>query len=117
MTTLLERIDARVSAKCLAKTCRKEGCRLRLDGLPRPRRLIDMDHGDAPAVSTCRRRRASTWERVSPFSGSADIPALIRVRDVRDWVSGVRVDMTSDATTSWASSADMTTGECVFTRI
>lgn len=48
MTTLLERIDARVSAKCLAKTCRKEGCRLRLDGLPRRRRLIDMDHADAP---------------------------------------------------------------------
>ena len=48
MTTLLERIDARVSAKCRATTCLKEGCRLKLNGLPRRHRLIDMDHADAP---------------------------------------------------------------------
>ena len=48
MTTLLERIDARVSAKCRAKTCRKEGCTLKLTGLPHRRRLIDMDHPYAP---------------------------------------------------------------------
>ena len=48
MRTLLERIDTRVSASCRAKTCRKEGCRLKLDGLPRRRRLIDMDHAAAP---------------------------------------------------------------------
>ena len=48
MRTLLERIDTQVSAKCRAKICRKEGCRLKLDGLPRRRRLIDMDHADAP---------------------------------------------------------------------
>ena len=48
MRTLLERIDAQVSARCRAKTCRKEGCQLKLDGLPRRHRLIDMDHADAP---------------------------------------------------------------------
>ena len=48
MTTLLERIDAEVSATCRAKACRKEGCQLKLDGLPRRHRLIDMDHADAP---------------------------------------------------------------------
>lgn len=51
MTTLLERIDAQVNAKCCANTCRKEGCRLGLDGLPRRRRLIDMDHADAPGLA------------------------------------------------------------------
>lgn len=48
MRTLLERIDAQVSARCRARTCRKEGCQLRLDGLPRRHRLIDMDHAAAP---------------------------------------------------------------------
>lgn len=48
MRTLLERIDAQVSAKCRARTCRKEGCQLKLNGLPRRHRLIDMDHADAP---------------------------------------------------------------------
>ena len=48
MTTLLERIDAQVSATCRAKSCRKAGCRLKLSGLPRRHRLIDMDHADAP---------------------------------------------------------------------
>ena len=51
MTTLLERIDAHVSAKCFTANCRKEGCVLGLKGLPRRHRLIDMDHADAPERS------------------------------------------------------------------
>ena len=51
MTTLLERIDASVSATCRATACRKEGCGLGLENLPRRYRLIDMDHSDAPGRS------------------------------------------------------------------
>ena len=53
---------------------------------------------------------------MSPCSELETTPLLIRVRDVRDRVAGVNVDTTSDATTSWSLSADMTTGEWVFTR-
>ena len=51
MTTLLERIDASVSATCRATACRKEGCGLGLKNLPRRYRLIDMDHAEAPGRS------------------------------------------------------------------
>ena len=81
MRTLLERIDTQVSDKCRAKTCRKEGCRLKLDGLPRPtppdrhgpRRRTGAGARGALRLPVLRRRRrrrragglAGTEERVT----------------------------------------------------
>lgn len=48
MTTALDRVA--VDAKCLVKKCEKQGCRVDLAGVPKPFRLVDMDHPASPAA-------------------------------------------------------------------
>ena len=47
MTTALDQVT--VDAKCLVQTCEKQGCSVDLADLPKPFRLIDMDHPASPA--------------------------------------------------------------------
>lgn len=48
MTSVLTGIDAKVDSRCLTKAMDKQGCEVGSIGAPAPRRVIDMDHPDAP---------------------------------------------------------------------
>ena len=47
MTTALDQVV--VDAECLVQECEKQGCSVDLADVPRPFRLIDMDHQASPA--------------------------------------------------------------------
>ena len=48
MTSVLTGIDAKVDSGCLTKAMNKQGCEVGSEGAPVPRRVIDMDHPNAP---------------------------------------------------------------------
>ena len=47
MTTAFDQVT--IDAKCLVRVCEKQGCSVGLADLPKPFRLIDMDHPASPA--------------------------------------------------------------------
>ncbi len=48
MANLVSQIREKISDKCFAKRCRKEGCSVPLNNAPEPSILIDMDRPQAP---------------------------------------------------------------------
>ena len=48
MTSVLAGIDAKVDSRCLTAVLNKQGCEVDAEGSPAPRRVIDMDHPNAP---------------------------------------------------------------------
>ena len=48
MSGLIDAVRAKVSPKCLAGRCRKDGCRVSLENAPQPRLIIDFDKPGSP---------------------------------------------------------------------
>ena len=49
--SLVSQVKQNVDCECLVFTCRKSQCSLKLNDLPEPNLLIDMDHDKAPTSS------------------------------------------------------------------
>ena len=49
--SLVSQVKRKVNEDCLAQRCRKNNCSLKLNDLPDPQILIDMDHKSAPRLN------------------------------------------------------------------